>query len=83
MEEKKKSSWVGFGVVCGLLMALGLFLRFAVVGYSFSALICFCLLGLVVCYKAVSMLARRWRSLARPCVWCWISAWAWAWPWWA
>ena len=40
MEEKKKSSWVGFGVVCGLLMALGLFLRFAVVGYSFSSMIC-------------------------------------------
>ena len=65
MEEKKKRSWVGFGVLCGLLMALGLFLRFAVVGYSFSALICFCLLGLVVGYKAVSMLARRWRSLGK------------------
>ena len=66
MEEKKgKGGWVVFGVTCGLLTALGLFLRFAVVGYTFSAMICFGLLALVVCYKGIFLLGKKYRWVAK------------------
>lgn len=66
MEEKKeKNGWVLFGVTCGLLTAMGLFLRFAVVGYSFSSMICFGLLALVVCYRAIFLLAKKHRGVAK------------------
>lgn len=66
MEEKKRvGRHVAFAVVCAVLILMGLFLRFVVVGYSFSALVCFGLLGLVVCYKVISLLAHRYRSVAK------------------
>lgn len=66
MEEKKNNGgWVVFGVSCGLLTAMGLFLRFAVVGYTFSAMICFGLLALVVCYRLIFLLAKKHRGVAK------------------
>ena len=66
MEEKNgKGGWIAFGVTCVLLTAMGLFLRFAVVGYTFSSFVCFCLLSLVVCYRAIFLLAKKHRSVAK------------------
>lgn len=53
--------WTGIAV----LMALGLILRFAVVGFSFSALVCFFLAALLLAYKGLSLLARRHAKPAR------------------
>lgn len=66
MEEKPKvGKHILFFVLCGILTLMGLFLRFVVVGYSFSSLVCFCLLGLIVCYKLISLLAKRYLSVAK------------------
>ena len=66
MEEKKKPvAGIGFWIACGLLTAMGLFLRFAVVGYTFSSMVCFALLALVVCYKLIALLGVRFRSVAK------------------
>ncbi len=54
-----------FWICCGALVLMGLFFLFAVVGYSFSALICFGLLGLLLCYKGISLLARRYQKTAK------------------
>lgn len=48
-----------FIATCGFLLLAGLLLQFAVVGYGFSALICFCLTGLLLCYKALSVLIQK------------------------
>ncbi len=39
-----------------LLLGAAVFLRFGVVGYSFSALVCFCLAALVLCYGGLHLL---------------------------
>lgn len=39
--------------VCALLALAGLFFRFALTGYGFSALVCFFLLGLLLCCKTL------------------------------
>lgn len=48
-----------FWIATGFFVLLGLLLRFAVVGFSFSALICFCLAGLLLAYKALSLLGQK------------------------
>ncbi len=66
LEEKGKlREHIGFLVVCAVLILMGLFLRFVVVGYSFSALICFGLLAPTVCYKVLSLLAKKYRNVAK------------------
>ncbi len=37
-------------VLCALLSGLGLFLKFGIPGYSFSSLVCFCLVALILFY---------------------------------
>jgi len=66
MKQKLQSlqPWL-FWVCCGVLVLMGLFFRFAVVGYSFSALICFCLLALLLCYKGLSLLAKHHQKTAK------------------
>jgi len=64
-QEKPDSSWIGFAAVCTVLLGAGLFLRFVAVGYSFSALICFALLALVVCYRLLRLLEGRYCGLAK------------------
>lgn len=48
-----------FWLPAALLCALGLFLRFGLVGYSFSALVCFFLAGLLVCAWALNRLVKK------------------------
>ena len=48
-----------FIAICGFALLAGLLLQFAVVGYGFSAFICFCLTGLLLCYKALSVLIQK------------------------
>lgn len=54
-----------FWICCGTLVLMGLFFLYAVVGYSFSALICFGLLALLLCYKGLSLLAKRHEKAAK------------------
>ena len=58
-----KKLW--FPLLCALLAALALFLRFALVGYSFSALVCFFLLAVVLCLKGLHLLYRHRKPLGR------------------
>ena len=64
-QTKHCGSWIGFAIVCVVLLGAGLLLRFVAVGYSFSALICFGLLALVVCYRLLRLLESRDRGLAK------------------
>lgn len=64
-EKENRKKHIGFWVLSGILTAMGLFLRFAVVGYSFSSLVCFGMLALTVCYKVLSLLARKYRNVAK------------------
>ncbi len=66
MKQKTKSlKPCLFWICCGGLVLMGLFFLYAVVGYSFSALICFCLLALLLCYKGLSLLAKRHEKTAK------------------
>lgn len=47
------------------LLALGLFLRFALVGYSFLALVSFFLAGLLGCYGLLALLIKKYGKPAR------------------
>lgn len=64
-QTKTKTGNILFLTCCAFLFLAGLFFQFAVVGYSFSALICFCLLGLLLVYKGLFLLARRYEKPAR------------------
>lgn len=54
-----------FWSVCAFLLLAGLFFQFAVVGYSFSALVCFCLMALLLCYKGLSILIQKDKTWAK------------------
>lgn len=54
-----------FWLVCGLFTALGLVLAYAVVGYRFSALICFGIVVLLLCYRLLWRLSRKHRKAAK------------------
>ena len=44
--------WLG----CGILAAMAFFLKFCIAGYSFSALVCMCLIGILAFYEISRML---------------------------
>ncbi len=46
-------------LLCGILAALAFFLKFCVPGYSFSALVCCCLLGIIGFYEVSRLLKGR------------------------
>lgn len=48
-----------------LLVAIGLFLQFALIGYSFLAMVCFGLAALLICYRLLSLLARTHLQTAK------------------
>ena len=48
-----------YWAVIALLIGFGVFLRFGVVGYSFSALVCFCLAALLLCYGGLHLLITK------------------------
>ena len=52
-------------LVCGILAALAFFLKFCVPGYSFSALVCCCLIALIVFYTVMPMVGLHFPLLAR------------------
>ena len=47
---------IAYWAAIALLLLLAVFLRFGVVGYSFSALVCFCLAVLLLCYGGLHLL---------------------------
>ena len=53
--------WIG--IVFFSLLAL--FLLFGVVGYRFSALVCMCIVGIILFYKGVRLLGRKYPTDAR------------------
>lgn len=58
---KKVLFYTGFT----LLMAIGLFLQFALIGYSFLAMVCFGIAALLICYRLLSLLARTHLQTAK------------------
>lgn len=62
---KKKIGTVAFWSIFTLLILLGLFLLFAVVGYSFSAMVSFGLAGLMLCFKLMRHLIRKDKMWAK------------------
>ena len=53
--------WVGIAL-CSLL---ALFLNFFTVGYSFSVLVCLCVIGIILVYKGLHLLGRKYPRDAR------------------
>jgi len=51
--------------VCGLLAGLAFFLKFCVPGYSFSALVCICLIGLILFYTLIPMVGLKFPVFAK------------------
>ena len=52
-------------VICAALGALALFLKFGIPGYSFSALVCLCLMGLILFYVLMPLVGLRFPQFAR------------------
>ena len=52
-------------VLCGLLAALAFFLKFCVPGYSFSALVCCCLMAIILFYTVMPMISLRFPLFGR------------------
>ncbi len=50
---------------CGVLAVLAFFLKFCVPGYSFSALVCLCLIGLILFYTLMPMVGLRFPVFAK------------------
>ena len=46
-------------LICGLLAALAGFLKFCVPGYSFSALVCLCLIAVILFYTLMPMIGEK------------------------
>ena len=52
-------------LVCGLLSLLAGFLKFCVPGYSFSALVCLCLIAVILFYTLMPMIGQKLPVFAR------------------
>lgn len=52
-------------LACGILGALAFFLKFCVPGYSFSALVCLCLIGLILFYTFMPMVGLKFPVFAK------------------
>ena len=52
-------------LVCGFLSLLAVFLKFCVPGYSFSALVCLCLIAIILFYTLMPVVGLRFPMLAR------------------
>jgi len=50
---------------CALLAGLAFFLKFCVPGYSFSALVCICLIGLILFYTFMPVVGLRFPAFAK------------------
>ena len=70
-------------ICCGVLAVAALFLKFAVPGYSFSALVCLCLIGIILFYTLFPLVGLKFPAFAKAvqtavtvilAVGCWWSA---------
>ena len=52
-------------VCCGVLAVAALFLKFAVPGYSFSALVCLCLIGIILFYTLFPLVGLKFPVFAK------------------
>ena len=52
-------------LICGVLAALAGFLKFCVPGYSFSALVCLCLIAVILFYTLMPMIGLRLPTFAK------------------
>ena len=52
-------------LVCAILGAMAVFLKFCVPGYSFSALVCLLLIGIILFYTLMPMVGLKWPVLAK------------------
>ena len=52
-------------LVCALLAGLAYFLKFCVPGYSFSALVCICLIAVILFYAFMPLLGLKFPALAK------------------
>ena len=52
-------------LVCAILGALAYFLKFCVPGYSFSALVCICLIGIILFYTFMPLVGLKFPALAK------------------
>ena len=52
-------------VCCGVLAVAALFLKFAVPGYSFSALVCLCLIGIILFYALFPLVGLKFPVFAK------------------
>lgn len=50
---------------CGVLAGLAFFLKFCVPGYSFSALVCLCLIAIILFYTFMPMIGQKFPGFAR------------------
>ncbi len=51
-------------VICALLSCLAFFLKFCIPGYSFSALVCLCLIGLILFYSFMPLVGLKFPNFA-------------------
>lgn len=52
-------------LICAVLGALAFFLKFCVPGYSFSALVCLCLIGIILFYTVMPMVGLKLPTFAK------------------
>ena len=50
---------------CAVLGVLAFFLKFCLPGYSFSALVCLCLIVIILFYTFMPMIGMKWPVLAK------------------
>ena len=65
MKQKKNFRLVPW-LVCGLLAAMAFVLRFMLLGYSFSALVCCGIIGIIAFYEITRMLREKYPGVIRP-----------------
>ena len=51
--------------ICAVLSGLAFFLKFCIPGYSFSALVCICLIGIILFYTFMPLVGLKFPTLAR------------------
>ena len=52
-------------ICCAVLSCLAFFLKFCIPGYSFSALVCICLIAIILFYTFIPLVGLKFPSLAR------------------
>lgn len=61
----KKTAAIFAWLLSGLLLVLGLFFEFALIGYRVTALVCFGLSLLLICYQLLALLGKSHKGVAK------------------